>query len=251
MKLQYACFWGLLLGSCAPHNSAKPVPTVETNRLDTTLPCFQWRCESLDSANYTHLKASFYKGNDGEVYEKRYFITPWDSCCYYRAFYDNKLGHSLDTPRPSFKKVLDLSTYVELEPSVYAKDRSHVYGEASNSDGGFRYWIEEADAKTFHCLDSTRWWGVDKEHVFYRGDLIKGLSAHHLKTLKVVLSNPQSGSEVQIVRSKPSYVKNDHQVFFEKEPVLKADAASFKVVDSSRFDAIDKYRKYSQGHPVD
>jgi hypothetical protein len=144
---------------------------------------------------------------------------------------------------------MDLKTYLELEPSIYSKDKYHVYGDVSNSDGGFRYMMEEADASTFRCLDSTYWWGVDKQHVFYRGSLVKGLKPQHLKALKPVLSK-ESLPYAATIYAKPSYVKNLHQVYYKNDPIPNADAASFKAVDSTTFDAMDKYRKYYDGHPV-
>jgi DKNYY family len=255
MKLQYYCFLGLILGSCMPTNTAKPVPIpaviVDDQQPDTTLPCFKWRCEA-DSASYTHIKGPFYRGKDGDVYEKSYADSWGNKCCYSRAVYRNRLKNNTysETERPTLKKTLDLQTYVELEPSMYSKDRNHVYESIENIDGSWRFIIEQADPATFQCLDSTFLWGIDKQHVFYKGELVEGLSSYHLKTLKQVLANPESFDQIRVVRGKPNYVKNDKMVFFQKEQVLNADVPSFQVVDSGQFDAFDKYRKYMGGHPV-
>lgn len=253
MKLRYIYFLWLLWVGCAAENDSKSAAIVlpKTYRaLDTMLPCFKSQCESPDSTQYIHLKYFFYKGKDGNIYEKRYMLDGVDSCCRSQAYYESQLGSGFDSVRKSIKEVLHLQTYRELEPSIYSKDKFHIYGTVDNSDGGFRYVLKEADAATFQCLDSTFWWGMDQYHVFYRGDLVKGLSPRHLKALKVVVSHPEL-DHVPTVHGKTSYVKNDYQVFFQHKPVSKADARSFKVVDSIPFDAFDKYRRYKEGIPID
>jgi hypothetical protein len=252
MKYLFYYSIALLLGfGCSPKSEIKqPQSSIEKPLPDEQNPCFKLNCESSDSANYTHIKNSFYQGKDGELYEKQYSPSMGDSCCGSRAFYENRFEHSSVSERKHLKDVIDVETYAQLAPCQYDKDKKHVYWYVDNSDGGFRRIVEGADAPTFECIDSAFWWGVDKQHVFYRGSLVEGLNSKHLKILHAVPSYPMEAEEMRVKRGKPTYVKNDKVVFYEDEQVVRAHVPSFRVVDSSKYDAIDKYRNYMRGKPV-
>lgn len=244
MKLRYAGFLGFLGMSCVSPQEPNPPIVGKPDRAKKPSPCPP--CDSLNP-RYTPFQENFYKDSKGEVYELKQEYNPSDSCCPLHRIFDERFGISTDRVRKPLKEVLDFPTYVALKPSIYSKDKNRVYVFRDNSNGGFRYIVEGANPKTFLNLDSTFFWGMDHQHVFYQGELIEGFSPKNLKALPMVLSNPESSDQLRIVRGKPFYVKNEKQVFYETREVVEADAPSFRVVDSPSFDAIDKYRRYQSG----
>lgn len=250
MKRRYLSFVWLLWISCASKSDPAQKTIVGTEVPKRALkpsPCPP--CNSVNP-DYVLLKKHFYKDKMGEVYEVKYEDNPFDSCCPMRMVLDERFGVSTDDVRKTLKEVIDFQTYETLEPSIYAKDKKWVYVFRDNSNGGFRTILEGANPATFRNIDSTFFWGMDQQHVFYRGTLIEGLRSKNLKVLRMVLSNPESTEQIRIVRGRPNYVKNETQVFYQEKEVVKADAPSFRVVDSNHFDAVDKYRRYQDGRAV-
>jgi DKNYY family len=196
-------------------------------------------CNPLDSADYTHIISNIYRGRNGSLYEKKLSDTYHDeqNCCQFTARFDSTLGY--EEERQSLDKIIDINSFVDIDSSSYSKDKGHVYGYSNNSNGGFRYIVEEADPLTFRRLADYRW-AKDKNFVYCNGMVLEGLNLQKIELLYTKSS------------TRLNYIKDDKNVFYEYHKIENADAKTFKVVERSEkedYDAIDKYRKYILENP--
>jgi hypothetical protein len=221
-------------------NPPPPPPFPEHPKLDC--PTIKTYCEPDDSADYQHVIGSFYRKKDGVLYERKtimdYDVMGW-GCCKYGVQYVNGMGHlGQDGLLDSF---IDVHTYVDMPVGIcYSKDKNHVYYFVDNIDGGFRYVVREADAKTFVGLSDYRW-GMDKNTVFFKGSPLEGIRVKEAQLLRF------DSTDI-----KPNYIKDSKSVFYQSEKIEKADTKTFKVVERGiyDYDAFDKNHKYSSGEVV-
>ena len=132
--------------------------------------------------------------------------------------------------------IVDIKSFVWLDSTQYSKDKNKVFYFFGNSDGGSRSIVDNADPFTFKRLCEYRW-GVDKNHVFYQGNIVEGLNVKYLTVLY-----PPDTTDPFI-----QYVKDNKNVFYETEIVKDADAKTFKVVSGQKWEAEDKNYKYETG----
>jgi hypothetical protein len=190
-----------------------------------------------DSADYTLIKGSFYKGKDGSIYEKKIevdkFTPPY---CYLVTFdkYINKFYEDSVVQIP-LDSIIDIRSFVCFDSSSYSKDKARCYYYYDNSDGGFRQTIPDADIPTFKSL-KYHWWAADKDYVYYRGDKVRGLN---IKAFEIL---PNS--------SIPEYIKDDKHVFYKLDSIHGADLNSFETINEINVDAKDKYHWYYCGKIV-
>lgn len=190
--------------------------------------------EPADSSLYKHLKFSFYQTSDGQIYERKLAFNE-DSNYHFTAFYDN-IWNKYDENIKLLKDIIDINSYAEIDSTEYSKDKNRVYYFHSNSDGGIRGILENADPKTFKRLCEYRW-GIDKNHVYYEGILLKYLDT---KNVIVLYSKDTSNQFI-------NYIKDKKKVYFTDEEVKEADAKTFKLVLNKNWDAEDKNYKYKFG----
>jgi hypothetical protein len=190
-----------------------------------------------DSADYTLIKCSFYKGKDGSIYEKKVEVDKFSPpYCYLVTFdkYVNKYYEDSIVQIP-LDSIIDIQSFVCFDSSAYSKDKAKCYYYYDNSDGGFRQIIPDADIKTFQSL-KYHWWAADKDYVYYRGDRVRGLNINNYKIFP-------NGSI-------PEYLKDDKHVFHRLDSIPGADISSFTLVDEINVDAKDKNHKYYVGKIV-
>ena len=192
--------------------------------------------EPKDSADFKHLKYSFYKGKDNCLYEKKFIIDKFDSGFCQIAYFDKYLNFSDSVPT-SLDSVINLQSFVELDSSAYSKDKKNVYYYQSNTDGGARF-VTGADPRTFEKLYEYRW-GRDAAHIYYEGVIIAGLN---IKTFVIMPSQNADGKE-----EFADYMKDDKHVFCEDDSIPGADSKTFIVVKDQKWDAQDKNYKYIRG----
>lgn len=195
--------------------------------------------EPNDSSDYKRIKYDFYSGKGGQLFERKLVFAKGTNCnCLFEIYYDSVLKiYTGDTliEKP-LKTVIDINSFVWLDSAEYSKDRNKVYYFHGNSDGGNRVIVDKADPTTFTRLCEYRW-GIDKNHVFYKGDIVKRLDLKSLQVLK-----PPDSSDHFI-----KYIKDDKNVFYENEIVKGADPKTFKVVSGQKWDAEDNKFKYETG----
>ena len=104
--------------------------------------------------------------------------------CTFEVYYDSTF--SIYTGDTTFKKplstIVDINSFVWLDSTEYSKDKSKVYYFHGNSDGGNRVIADKADPLTFKRLCEYRW-GIDKNYVFYKGDIVQGVNLKYLQVL--------------------------------------------------------------------
>jgi hypothetical protein len=197
--------------------------------------------EPDDDTTYKIATYQLFYSKDGRLCEKKHSMAgPQDSACHCElvGFYDCtievKTGDSIvQKPLGDF---IDVPTYRETVTTQYSKDKGHVYYFDLTADGGKRYVVNGADPATFRELYEYRW-GIDTSHLFFKGNMLKGLDITHMQLL---FPPDQSTHFVW-------YVKDNQQVFFEDQPLPDADVKSFKAVSNLPWDAEDKYYRYEQG----
>jgi hypothetical protein len=201
-------------------------------------PCVK---EPNDSADYKHIKYDFYLSKSGQLCERKIEADGRDTVCNcnFTAFYDSMfVARYEDGGVKKFYKPLnlfvDINSYVQLDSTNYSKDKNRVFYYYDNSEGGYRVIVDKADPKTFKRLCEYRW-GIDKNFVFYRTRVLRGLNPKKIKVLYL-----PDGDWAH-------YIKDDKRVYYETEIVKGADAKTFKVVDEKEWDAEDKNHKYENG----
>lgn len=222
----------LLLGFMSCRNK-KPVPQKDCKTL-----------EPKDSANYRYLKAEFYRGKDGKLYEKKIAIDKMDQdtgYCYF-AYYEScwNCEDSIPTPLDS---IIDIQTFVNLTGSSYSRDKKHVYYFQETSDGGVRYFADGANPNTFRVLHDYRW-GIDDKHIFHKGGVVSGIN---MDTYKLF---PPTDKEDCFLE----YVRDDKHVFYETDSIPGADPLSFHIQNGEKdeeWDAWDKNHHYRDGKICD
>lgn len=139
--------------------------------------------EPNDSSKYFSLNKDYFvqlfKDNKGNIYRKRIcFIgdrdvnkTKYDFSVYYDSIFTiyDKENNPVET---SLRKVIDISTFKNIDDSFYYKDKNHIYYFHPNSDGGGFYIIENADSETFKVFDKKNFDAKDKNHKYYQGSLL-------------------------------------------------------------------------------
>ena len=195
--------------------------------------------EPDDSANYKLLKYNFYLSKGGQLCERKLAMARDSSCnCEFEVYYDSTFSIYTDdmTLKKPLNTIVDINSFVWLDSTEYSKDKSKVYYFHGNSDGGNRVIVDKADPLTFKRLCEYRW-GVDRNYVFYKGDIVEGLK---VKKVQVLFPPDTSDHFIQ-------YVKDDKNVFYESEIVMGADPKTFKVVSGQKWEAEDKNYKYETG----
>jgi hypothetical protein len=195
--------------------------------------------EPNDSSDYKLLKYNFYLSKGGQLCERKLAMARDSSChCEFEVYYDSTFSIYTDdtTLEKPLKAIVDIHSFVWLDSAEYSKDKNKVFYFDGNSDGGNRVIVDKADPLTFKRLCEYRW-GVDKNYVFYKDDIVQGVNLKHLQ----VLYPPDTADHFI------DYVKDDKNVFYETEIVKGADAKTFKVVSGQKWEAEDKNYKYETG----
>lgn len=197
--------------------------------------------EPEDSSDYSYIKGSFFRGKDGQLYEKKYYgVDPAEMIQY--TFYDSRMpiDYKDSFITQPLSSIIDIETYQEIDSSLYSKDKKHVYYFNPTSDGGYRWIVAKANPQTFKSLDSTDYrWGFDKKHVFFKGECLNKLDPDKAKLLKY------PGQFFA------DYISDGRYVYFESDYIENADANSFLFLnDMEGVDAKDKFRKYYLGRPL-
>ncbi len=174
-----------------------------------------------------------------ENFAKKKLVPARDSLgnCEFEVYYDNTFTVYTDytTLKKPLNSIVDIDSFSWLDSTEYSKDKNNVYYFHDNSDGGNRVIVKEADPLTFKRLCEYRW-GIDKNYVFFKGDLVKGLNLKYLQ----VLYPPDADQFIQ-------YVKDDKNVFYKTNLVKGADAKTFRVVSGKAWEAEDRNYKYETG----
>jgi DKNYY family len=197
--------------------------------------------EPADSANYKYVKYDFYLSKSGQLSErKRVMVRPKGSACHcdFVVYYDSTVSiYNGDTMiEKPLNEIVDINSFTWIDSTDYSKDKNKVFYFHGNSDGGNRVIVDKADPATFKRLCEYRW-GIDKNHVFYKTNILEGLD---LKSIQILYPPDPSDNFIQ-------YVKDEKNVFFESEIIQDADANTFKVVSGQKWDAEDKNYKYEAG----
>lgn len=196
--------------------------------------------EPSDSADYRLLKYDFYLSKSGQLCERKLAMAR-DSSCEFEVYYDSSF--KIDTEDTTIEKplntIVDINTFVLLDSTEYSKDRNKVFYFHGNSDGGIRVIVNDADPLTFKRLCEYRW-GIDKNHVFYKGTEVEGIRLKYLQVL-----NPPDKSDPFI-----QYIKDDKNVYYENRLVNGAETKTFKVVSGQKWDAEDINNKYRFGERI-
>lgn len=219
------------LSSCNNSNTAKVTAKSTTVFVDVKEP--------NDSADYKLLKYNFYLNKEGQLFERKLAMARDSSCnCEFEVYYDSTFSIYTDdtTLKMPLNKIVDINSFVWVDSTEYSKDKNKVFYFHGNSDGGNRVIVDKADPLTFRRLCEYRW-GIDKNYVFYKGDIVQGLNPKHIQ----VLYPPDTADHFI------AYVKDDKKVFYETEIVKNADNKTFKVVSGQKWDAEDKNYKYETG----
>jgi hypothetical protein len=195
--------------------------------------------EPNDSSEYKLLKYRFYLSKGGRLCERKLAFAKGTDCnCLFKVYYDSVfLIHSNDTVQATqLDKIVDINSFVWLDSTEYSKDKNKVFYFHNNSDGGNRVIVDKADPLTFKRLCEYRW-GIDKNYVFYKSDIVQEVNLKHLQ----VLYPPDTADHFI------NYIKDNKNVFYETEIVKGADTKTFKVVSGQKWDAEDKNYKYETG----
>lgn len=195
--------------------------------------------EPEDSAGYIHVKHNFYLTKAGQLCERKLASARDSSCnCLFEVYYDSTFKVYTDDSviTKPLNTIVDIKSFVQLDSSEFSKDKKNVFYYHNNSDGGNRTIVANADIETFKRLCEYHW-GIDKNHVFYKNDILRGFN---LRKIQILYPLDTSDHFVQ-------YIKNDKMVFFENTLVEGADAKTFKLVTEQRWDAEDKNHKYENG----
>ena len=195
--------------------------------------------EPNDSSDYKLLKHGLYLSKSGQLCERKLASAKGTNCnCLFEVYYDSLFKIYTDDTiiEKPLRTVIDISSFVWLDSTEYSKDRNKVYYFHGNSDGGSRVIVDKADPVTFKRLCEYRW-GIDKNNIFYKDDIVEGVDLKHLQVLY-----PPDTSDHFI-----QYIKDDKKVFYENEIVKGADAKTFKVVSGQKWEAEDKNYKYEAG----
>lgn len=210
-------------------------PFLETNK------ALVYSKEPNDSADYKFLKYDFYLSKSGQLCERKLAMARDSLCkCDFEVYYDSTFsiyvdGTTLESP---LNTIVEINSFIWIDSTEYSKDKNKVYYFHANSGGGNRVIVDKADPSTFKRLCEYRW-GVDKNNVFYNGNLVQGVNLNHLQVLY-----PPDSTDHFI-----SYIKDDKNVFYETRIVKGADAKTFKVVSTQKWEAEDKNHKYKTGKP--
>lgn len=195
--------------------------------------------EPNDSSDYKLLKYDFYLSKGGQLCERKLAAAMDSSCnCTFEVYYDSTFSIYTDdtTLKKPLNAIVDINSFVWLDSTEYSKDKNKVYYFHGNSDGGNRVIVDKADPLTFKRLCEYRW-GIDKNYVFYKGNILQGVNLKYLQ----VLYPPDTAYHFI------DYVKDEKNVFYENEIVKGADAKTFKVVSGQKWEAEDKNYKYETG----
>ncbi len=183
------------------------------------------------------MKCNFYIGKDGALYKKKIrvdkYSPPYCDEVFFDKFIQKDSGDTIiQIPLDS---VIDIDSYVCFDSSCYSKDKNKCYYYFDDSDGGFLSVIDTADVATFKKLRAYNW-AIDKNFVYYYGNIIPGL---HVKKIQLLTGVPD-----------PQYIKDDVHVFYEYDSIPGADPGTFKLTRKKGFDAEDKNHKYAYGKAI-
>lgn len=195
--------------------------------------------EPNDSADYKLLKNNFYLHRNGQLCERKLALARDNSCnCEFEVYYDSTITiYSNETTlEKTLNNIIDIKSFIQFDSSQYSKDKDRVYYFHGNSDGGNRIIIEKANSLSFKPLCEYRW-GVDKNYVFYKGEIVNGANVNKLQVL-----HPPDTTDHFI-----DYIKDDKNVYYTTEIIEGADPKTFKVVSGQKWEAEDKNYKYENG----
>jgi len=195
--------------------------------------------EPNDSASYKHIKYDFYLSETGQLCERKLASAKGTNCnCLFEVYHDSIFKIYTDDTiiEKPLNTIVDINSLVLVDSTQFSKDKNNVFYFHGNSDGGNRVVVAKANPETFKRLCEYRW-GIDKNYVFYKTDILKGLN---LKIIQILFPLDTADHFIQ-------YVKDEKKVFYENEIVKGADAKTFKVVSGQKWDAEDKNYKYETG----
>lgn len=127
-----------------------------------------------DNNSYKLLKHNLYIGKDGMLYDKKIKIDKSDPSYCYSVFYYKYIDiHYNDSiVQIPLDSIIDINTYIAFDSSVYSRDKYHCYYFYNNSDGGFRFIIDNADPATFAVVKNTEFDAEDKNHKYKCGEIV-------------------------------------------------------------------------------
>lgn len=171
MKVSYIILLSLMitiLSSCNNHKTSTANKNISKEKT--------YAKEPKDSADFKHIKYNFYKGKDGQLYERK-LVFAGDNrdtiCnCDFMVIYDNKILIDLNdaTIQSTLDSIIDINSFIEIDSSNYSKDKNRVYYFYHNSDGGNRVVVYNADTKTFKIVKYRKWDAEDKKNKYLNGD---------------------------------------------------------------------------------
>jgi hypothetical protein len=176
--MRFILFFAILLYSC---DQKKEDNKQQSSQIDTSKNIRERIIDHADTIINKPIGKGFYKNAKGDIFELKRSGAGEDSLGWFRIQFLDSTIKDGDWDKPGqLKKYIDIDTYNEDSISFYSKDKGHVYWERSTSDGPVRFVVWEADPKTFYGLKD--YWAKDKNHVFYRGSIVKYADP---KTIKI------------------------------------------------------------------
>ena len=139
--------------------------------------------------NYTFLKYSFYQGEDGNLFEKKYIAID-EIGQERRHFFDSTMFFGEYPNRVALNKIVHIESFKEFKDTPFSCDKKHVYYVQATSDGHKRWIVEKADPKTFVPLEYR--WGKDDTNIFWQAEIVEGAD---LLTFKVNKAYTDSASD--------------------------------------------------------
>ena len=138
-----------------------------------------------DTIIYKLLKCGLYFGSNGDIayrteevyndnFDKRTRYINW--------VYGADITDTVNGGLKEMKYVIDTTTFKFLSVLYWADDKN-IYGFTPMSDGGTVYFSDITDRKTFVVLDGSGY-AKDKTNVYYRGTIIQGADLKTFKSVK-------------------------------------------------------------------
>lgn len=176
IKFHHILFFLPVFISCQSLTKTNPEgkfngPTTAIEQIPKVVPN---EFELADSLQLSHIKNQFYKGTTGHLYERtfRQHETTPDDTTMFAEYFNGIVDQDIDP-----------ITFEELN-GWFAKDTNYVYYYRPMSGGMMSVKISEAIPKTFKIIKGEYEFAVDKYHVYFKSDCLKGLNPHYLKIVK-------------------------------------------------------------------
>jgi hypothetical protein len=149
--------------SCNSFTAKKNAPTTTANPL--------LQLELKDSAQLTHIKRSFYKNADGDLYQRTFA---------YRQIAGADTLVSVEYFNGQLPQIIDPISFEPLD-GWFAKDKNHAYYYRPTSGGMLIVELATADVASFKVLAGHYQYAVDTNHVYKETDILENLKPATLK----------------------------------------------------------------------